>query len=211
MLTAEEREIDLPKELRALRKVKHRYIIRVMDIFRHRGHVYIFMERAEGGDLATYRFTHFPLAERLVSAWFLQLMEAISYLHQIMAIAHRDVKLGNLLLDVRHNLKLCDFGFSFFGDRKLGSPDEQPRSTDILGTRPCMCPQLLEGVSYNPYKADIFAIGASLFLMLAEGYPYDRTIKDNSVLLEQQTQNYPQFLRSRFVAVVCLHLFLNIF
>ncbi|KAH9389451.1 protein serine threonine kinase [Tyrophagus putrescentiae] len=69
-LTSEERKVDLPKELTALMKVKHRYVVRVYDIFRHHEHVFIFMELADGGDLAIYGWHHRPLREALVASWF---------------------------------------------------------------------------------------------------------------------------------------------
>ena len=80
-LTSEEREVDLPKELTALMEVKHRYVVRVYDIFRYREHVFIFMELADGGDLAIYRWHHRPLREALVASWFEEVAEALAYLH----------------------------------------------------------------------------------------------------------------------------------
>ena len=47
------------------------------------------------------------------------------------------------------------------------------------------CDQLLfpvRQVPYNPYKADIFATGVSLLLMLSEEYPLQRTT-DREVIL----------------------------
>ncbi|KAH9389211.1 Transcription factor COE2 [Tyrophagus putrescentiae] len=80
-LTSEEREVDLPKELTALIKVKHRFVVLVYDIFRHREHVFIFIELADGGDLAIYRWHHRPLREALVASWFEEVAEALAYLH----------------------------------------------------------------------------------------------------------------------------------
>lgn len=53
------------------------------------------------------------LNERAAGRIFIQLMNAVEYLHRL-GIAHRDLKPENILLDVDYNVKLIDFGLSNF-------------------------------------------------------------------------------------------------
>ena len=67
------------------------------------------------------------------------MMSALEYLHA-QGFVHRDLKLENLLLDDKHNLKLVDFGFStcIFGK------DGQGYLSTALGTPTYMAPEIHE-------------------------------------------------------------------
>jgi len=51
------------------------------------------------------------MEENIAKRIFGQLMSALNYLHS-KCIAHRDIKLENVMLDLNRNVKLIDFGFS---------------------------------------------------------------------------------------------------
>jgi serine/threonine protein kinase len=51
------------------------------------------------------------LPERIAKKLFLQLLDAVEYLHIKSKVAHLDIKLENILIDNDFKLKLCDFGF----------------------------------------------------------------------------------------------------
>ena len=71
----------------------------------------IVMELCPGGDLLNYVRKRRKLTEPYAKFVFKQLMEGIAYLHEN-GVAHRDIKLDNILLDGHGNIKIGDFGVS---------------------------------------------------------------------------------------------------
>ena len=71
---------------------------------------YIALELAPKGELFDYvKFGAFD--ERVCRAIFHQLLKAVFHLHS-WGLAHRDLKLENIMLDNELNVKLADFGFT---------------------------------------------------------------------------------------------------
>lgn len=75
-----------------------------------------------------------------------------------MKIAHRDLKLENILVDCDLNLKIADFGYASF------------QKTDMLssyrGTFTYMAPEIKEGKQYVGSQVDIFSSGVILFILI---------------------------------------------
>ena len=64
----------------------------------------------------------------------------IDYLHQN-GIAHRDIKLENIMVDTNMNIKLADFGFA--------TNENINKLDSFLGSPAYMAPEILEGNIYN--------------------------------------------------------------
>jgi len=87
------------------------------------------------------------------------LLSALGFIHS-KGIAHRDIKLENILLDDDCQLKLMDFGmYKLFSQEVLKT---------FCGTGNYMAPEISssEDKPYEGPPVDIFAIGASLYVML---------------------------------------------
>ena len=100
-----------PRELEALKAVNHPNTIRIYGIFGMSQKLFIFMEYANGGDIAGWLKKKGALEEPTACYWFTQASRAIEYCHTKLKIAHRDIKIDNVML---HNLvaKVTDFGFA---------------------------------------------------------------------------------------------------
>lgn len=76
------------------------------------------MEHADKGDLLSFIKNNGTLSEMMALNFIKQLAEAVQYLHAEKSIAHRDIKLANILMTSKNNnVKLADFGLSNFYDK----------------------------------------------------------------------------------------------
>lgn len=78
---------------------------------------------------------------------------------------HRDFKLENVVMDDTGFLRLIDFGFA-------ASCTSETRFGDSWGTPSYMAPECFLG-NYNGVKADVFALGVSLFYLYFLKLPFD--------------------------------------
>ena len=93
------------------------------------------------------------------------MVEGISYCHS-RNVAHRDVKLENILLnDNKNEVKLIDFGFSTCipSDKKLKL---------FCGTPSYMAPEIVSKQEYCGPPADIWALGILFFALLCGKFPF---------------------------------------
>ena len=90
---------------------------------------------------------------------------ALDYLHE-KNIAHRDLKPENILLDANLTVKLADFGFA--------TNHNIDALQDFCGTKSYMAPEILERKTYNGLKADIFALGVMLLVLVSGKTPFKK-------------------------------------
>lgn len=75
----------------------------------------------------------------------------MTYLHQL-GIIHRDLKSGNLLVDMNWRLAVGDFGLSIMDSKETGS----------VGTIGYIAPELIRGFEATP-AVDVFSYGIVLW------------------------------------------------
>ncbi|CAL9764999.1 unnamed protein product [Musa acuminata subsp. burmannicoides] len=97
------------REILALRRLRHPYIVRVHELFASRSKVYLVLELDKGGELFSRVEDRGRLPEDLCRRIFRQLISAVTDCHSL-GVFHRDLKPENLLLDDAGDLKVSDFG-----------------------------------------------------------------------------------------------------
>ena len=98
--------------MKALRGVEHPHIIKLEDVEEDPLNIYIFTEYYENGDLFAYIQKHGPFDEQMGKYLFRQMVDAVDYCHKTLNLCHHDIKLENLVINHKMNLKLIDFGFA---------------------------------------------------------------------------------------------------
>ncbi|KAF0274836.1 hypothetical protein FOG51_00014 [Hanseniaspora uvarum] len=163
-----EAETKLFREINSLRVLTHPNIVRLEEVIRNDTHIGIVLEYASGGEFYKYIQEKKRLKENESCRLFAQLVSGVHYMHS-KGMAHRDLKLENLLLDRFENLIITDFGFV---------NEFHPGKHELMKTScgsPCYAaPELV--VSSRPYqakKADLWSCGIILFAILAGYLPWD--------------------------------------
>jgi serine/threonine protein kinase len=110
-------------EAKALAKLDHPNIVRVLDYGDYEGRPYLVMEYIPGGNLKQRLGK--PMPWKQASALLIPIAEALQYAHE-RKIIHRDVKPSNILLKADGTPMLSDFGVA-----KMLEMDE---TMDLTGT-----------------------------------------------------------------------------
>ena len=99
----------------------------------------------------------------------LNLLNAVDALHKE-GICHRDLKTENIVLvGDNYDIKLIDFGFAAKYVDKENKPKLLKKS---VGTKYYAAPEILENKRYNGPKADIFSLGAILFVLMTKNFGF---------------------------------------
>ncbi|HXN34403.1 MAG TPA: serine/threonine-protein kinase, partial [Polyangiaceae bacterium] len=165
-------EARFGREGRVLAGLHHPGIVRVVAFGQlDEGQPYIAMEWLEGEDIAQ-RQRRAPLSlgqSVLVAA---DVCDALAAAHDA-AIVHRDVKPSNVFLvgsaagqEGSFAVKLVDFGVAAVEDAKL------TRTGAIVGTPAYMAPEQARGDGKIDGRADLYALGATLFEMITGRPPH---------------------------------------
>ncbi len=146
-------------------RLSHPNLVRGFYRYTHDNLRYLVMELVDGKTAlemldATGTFDEGP-ALRII----LQAARALQYLHQN-GFVHRDVKPGNVLVDRSGSAKLCDLGVAVLAGN-VGD------AATTAGTLQYLAPEQAMGESTLDTRADIYALGVTLFQLTMGRLPFD--------------------------------------
>ena len=163
-LSQESQKKKVMTEVYILKKIKHPSVIRLFETFETKKHILFVLELCSGGDLLNYVRKRRRLKEDVAKFMFKQIIEGLQHIHS-KNIVHRDIKLDNILLDSKGNVKIGDFGVS-----KLCRPGET--MLEQCGTPAYIAPEILLDKGYRGVSVDVWSAGVVLFSMLYGTVPF---------------------------------------
>lgn len=150
-----------------MKLIDHPNIMKLYDVWETSTSLYLILEYVQGGELFDYLCDQGrrPTAEAL--DYFQQIICAVDYCHRF-NIAHRDLKLENILIDQDSNIKVADFGMATWQDYSRGK-----LLKTSCGSPHYAAPEIISGRPYDGAMSDIWSCGIILYALLAAKLPFD--------------------------------------
>uniref|UniRef100_A0A0B6YCF0 Protein kinase domain-containing protein n=1 Tax=Arion vulgaris TaxID=1028688 RepID=A0A0B6YCF0_9EUPU len=176
------KEEALENEISVLRRLNHPNIVRLVDVFEDKTHVYLVMELVTGGELFDRIVEKGSYTEKDASQLIRQVLEAVDYMHD-RGVVHRDLKPENLLFYSPADdskIMISDFGLSKMEGSGI--------MATACGTPGYVAPEVLAQQPYGK-EVDCWSIGVIAYILLC-GYPpfYD----------ENDAELFKQILKAQY-------------
>ena len=157
-------------ELAALFNLDHPNVIKFYDYFMMQNNMLVLiLDYVKGGTLQ--KFIGEPIPPKTLQSIIRNISSGLLYCHE-QNIAHRDLKPANIFIDDNNHAILADFGFASFQtvvDNQCGSPFY-------------CAPEMFQEKSYDPFSADIFALGVTLYEVITGSLPFTvEQLKENDI------------------------------
>ena len=99
-------------EIKIHQSLDHRHIVNFIHFFEDPNNVYVLLELCSNQTLNDLVKRRGCLQEIEAKYFLLQIIDACEYLHSKKNVIHRDLKLGNLFLNEKMEIKIGDFGLA---------------------------------------------------------------------------------------------------
>lgn len=192
---------EILNEINLLKTLDHPNIMKVIEYFASKSHLYIIAEYLKGGELFDKIIKEGFLSEKKAVFIMTQILSAVSYLHKH-NITHRDLKPENIVFEdsaVDSRIKLIDFGTC----SKI-TKNEKLKST--IGTPYYIAPEVLLG-NYTQL-CDVWSCGVIAYILLFGTPPFNgkneteifKKIKDGKYIFKETQGHAVSKEAKRFIS-----------
>ena len=178
----------LMSEVKIHKSLNHTNIVKFEHYFEDSDFVYIVLEICTNQTLSDLLRRRKRLTELEIQCYLQQVVSALKYLHSHRVI-HRDIKLGNIFLSDKMEIKMGDFGLA----AKLEFDGERKRT--ICGTPNYIAPEILDGRFGHSYEVDIWSFGVLMYTMLIGRPPFETNdVKTTYRRIRMNAYSFPEHI-----------------
>ena len=159
------------REIEILKRINHKNIAKLIGIINTDTKILIIQEFVKGISLRDYYNDEIRnqkgISEhkaKIFKKIFYQIFDAMNYIHKNY-MAHRDIKLENILMTKEYEIKIIDFGFGMYNP-------QNKLQTFYCGTPNYMPPEITIKKPYIGQKADLWSLGVLVYKMFCADFPF---------------------------------------
>ncbi len=150
---------------------------------------FLVMEYVEGRNLHDLVAKQGPLPALDAAEYIRQSAVGLAHAHQA-GLVHRDIKPGNLLLDLKGTVKILDMGLARFFNESDDNSLTIEHDERVLGTADFLAPEQAINSHNVDARADIYSLGCTLYYLLSKHAPFEQGSLAQR-LMAHQTQEPP--------------------
>ncbi len=160
------------REIKAMVRLSHPHIVKVIDLGEHDGLPFVVMQYLPGGSLRDRMRDEGPMPPEGLWAWLPDVAAALDYIHAE-GYQHRDVKPDNILLDAQGHAYVSDFGLvrAAAGTAAQFTVD-LTGTQQILGTPLYLAPEICGGKDHDG-RVDQYSLAATVYHWLCGRPPFE--------------------------------------
>ena len=179
-------EVRLLREVQICRKISHPNVVRVFDLGRFPGGIFVTMEYLEGRTLQQVIDQAEPLSFAQVRDVLIDIASGLREAHSL-GVVHRDLKPANVILTA-NRAKILDFGIACIrgGDGRL------TQAGFVMGSPMYMSPDQLQSKELDG-RSDLYSLGVLAYALVAGREPFNDA--EPTVLALKQLREPPPDVR----------------
>lgn len=186
-------------------KITHPNIAKTLDYFESDGSFYLVEELIDAENLGTRLARDYDyLDPHLVAHILHHLARGVAASHHVQ-VFHRDLKPSNIMVSADANLtevKITDFGIAKMAEAEF---DEALRegeasittSQTVVGALPYMAPELIEHPTEANLQADVWSLGAIVYLLVSGQHPFGSGLQAVPRILDAKVPDKPKLFAQK--------------
>lgn len=183
------------KEIKVLYKIYHKNIVRIFNYYfsEEESTGFIIMEYIDGFNIDDYLENKHSIGQAEIDKIFIELISAFNYLEK-KEIMHRDIRIGNIMIDNNGNVKIIDFGLAKTRKTTVYSNNTDTYCNEINHSDMDVKPEEFNTGTYT-HKTDMLCLAELLYRLIKKhnikNFSYSKTL--NKMMEVKPINRYKSF------------------